>query len=185
MAERRVVTIPATAEHAGFQSMTVELPWTCLVCGGPRGEPYKGLSFDGSRRLAVDLWKNPCGHNETYGLVREHLASGGGTPAVEPASPGLRAEVEAVLRSVEEAIQVRGRTGGAAQDFDTVSTWLTLALAGRYVGSFPRAERLEACGAGPCSHGRGCEKPQGHGGGWHDCGQCCWPTTRSTEGTQP
>ncbi len=67
----KTVTIPASAEHAGLYSVTVELEWTCPQCGGPRGEVYSGFSFDGSRRLSVDCWQNPCGHVDTYAAVRK------------------------------------------------------------------------------------------------------------------
>lgn len=69
----RSVRIPAVAEHAGVDAMTVTLPWRCAVCGGPRGEPYPTISWDGSRRLAVDGWINPCGHIERYSMVRASL----------------------------------------------------------------------------------------------------------------
>jgi hypothetical protein len=69
--EHRTVTIPARAEHEGFHSLTITLAWVCPVCGGPRGEPFKGLSFSGSRRLEVDCWNNPCGHVDKYSAVRE------------------------------------------------------------------------------------------------------------------
>jgi hypothetical protein len=68
------VTIPACIEHGGFRSLTVNLPWHCIYCGEERGEPFLGFSFDGSRRLSVTLWKNPCGHVETYAAIREWLA---------------------------------------------------------------------------------------------------------------
>lgn len=71
--EKRTVTIPACVEHEGFYSMTVTLPWVCLHCGEPRGEPYDALSYDGSRRLAVHSWKNACGHVEKYAEVRDSL----------------------------------------------------------------------------------------------------------------
>ena len=70
MADVRTVTIPACEQHDGFAQVTLSLPWVCLHCGGPRGEPYKGISYDGSRRLAVDCWTNPCGHGEKYSTVR-------------------------------------------------------------------------------------------------------------------
>jgi hypothetical protein len=66
----RIVTLPGSDEHGGWHRMTVPLDWTCPQCGGPRGEPYKGLSFDGSRRLAVDHWDNPCGHIDYYRVIR-------------------------------------------------------------------------------------------------------------------
>jgi hypothetical protein len=80
--ETRTIRIPSCAEHNGFHALTATVPWRCLVCGGPRGEPYKGLSFDGSRRLGVDRWDNPCGHVETYAFVRKHETL---KPSEEPA----------------------------------------------------------------------------------------------------
>lgn len=72
---RRTVTIPACADHDGYHSMTVDLPWVCLECGGPRGEPFATTSWDGSRRLGVHGWHNPCGHVEKYSAVRASLVS--------------------------------------------------------------------------------------------------------------
>lgn len=73
-----VVTIPACSEHAGFpgNTITVEISDRCPVCGGPRGKPYETISYDGSRRLAVDGWKNPCGHVDKYSDVRKEAAMG-------------------------------------------------------------------------------------------------------------
>jgi hypothetical protein len=69
----RTVTIPGRTEHDGYHSMTVTLPWVCLQCGGPRGEPFDTVSYDGSRRLEVHGWHNPCGHVEKYSDVRQSL----------------------------------------------------------------------------------------------------------------
>lgn len=70
----RTVTIPALAQHDGYHSMTATLPWVCLRCGAPRGEPYRTRSYDGSRILECDGWTNPCGHLEKYSEVREWIA---------------------------------------------------------------------------------------------------------------
>ncbi len=70
----RVVTIPACEQHEGLLAITVRLPWVCLVCGGPRGEPVPKLSYDGSLRMNVHGWTNPCGHLEKYSAVRSALA---------------------------------------------------------------------------------------------------------------
>jgi hypothetical protein len=67
----RTVTIPAGEQHEGLHSMRVTLPWTCPQCGGPRGEPFETTSYDGSRRLGCDGWKNPCGHVDGYAAVRQ------------------------------------------------------------------------------------------------------------------
>jgi len=66
----KTVTIPATATHEGHYKRTVILKWECPICGGPRGELFEGLSYDGSRRMTVHCWKNPCGHVDTYDAVR-------------------------------------------------------------------------------------------------------------------
>ncbi len=71
----RTVTIPACAEHDGFHAMRVTLPWVCLRCGSPRGEPFETISYDGSRRLGVHGWINPCGHIEKYSEVRAAVAA--------------------------------------------------------------------------------------------------------------
>lgn len=67
----RKITIPARQDHAGMDSMTIAVPWACLQCGAPRGEPVMAVSYDGSRQLPAHGWLNPCGHIETYSEVRE------------------------------------------------------------------------------------------------------------------
>ena len=74
MGEYRAVVIPGRVEHDGIYSMVVTLKWVCPVCGGPRGEPYQGWSYDGSRRLAVHQWDNPCGHIDKYSAVRDEFS---------------------------------------------------------------------------------------------------------------
>lgn len=68
--EVRIVQIPACDSHDGWASVRVPLLWVCPRCGGPRGETFRTLSFDGSRRLACDGWTNPCGHVDLYASVR-------------------------------------------------------------------------------------------------------------------
>ncbi len=68
----RTVEIPTCEEHEGMARTTVTVHWVCPQCGGPRGEPYKKISYDGSRRLYnVDGWRNPCGHIDGYADVRK------------------------------------------------------------------------------------------------------------------
>lgn len=73
------ITIPSCAEHEGFpgNAITVYLVWVCSFCGKPRGDIYETLSYDGSRRLNVNGWKNDCGHTEKYAEVREEAAQNG------------------------------------------------------------------------------------------------------------
>jgi hypothetical protein len=66
----RTVTVPSCDAHDGFHSVTVTLLWQCPRCGGPRGEVFRTISYDGSRRLACDGWRNPCGHIDYYSNVR-------------------------------------------------------------------------------------------------------------------
>lgn len=73
----REVLIPACKEHNGFAAITVRLRWVCPRCGEPRGVPERGLSYDGSQRLAVDVWANACEHVDYYDLVRAEAAENG------------------------------------------------------------------------------------------------------------
>jgi hypothetical protein len=50
---------------------------TCPICGQQRGQSTQGTSYDGSRRLSVDTWENPCGHVDKYSAVREEAAENG------------------------------------------------------------------------------------------------------------
>ena len=69
------VTIPACEQHEGFASMTVTISDYCPKCGKKRGinTIHPGFSYDGSRRLGVDCWENPCGHIDKYNEVREEV----------------------------------------------------------------------------------------------------------------
>lgn len=69
-ADERTVQVPARDDHEGRATITLTLPWVCPSCGGPRGEPKRVLSYDGSRRLACDGWTNPCGYIDAYDAVR-------------------------------------------------------------------------------------------------------------------
>lgn len=68
-----IVTIPAIKNHGGYfgYAITVRISNFCPICKGRRGEPFNAISFDGSRRLYVDGWKNPCGHVDFYSDVRK------------------------------------------------------------------------------------------------------------------
>lgn len=66
----KTVRIPGCAEHAGWHAVQVTLLWECPACGGPRGEVFDTISYDGSRRLGVQGWRNPCGHLDGYDAVR-------------------------------------------------------------------------------------------------------------------
>ena len=66
------VTIPATKQHEGIFSMTIDIADTCPQCGAKRGvKRWNGFSYDGSLRLVVSCWENECGHIDTYDNVRQ------------------------------------------------------------------------------------------------------------------
>lgn len=72
----KTVRIPGSAEHGGYHAVEVALLWECPKCGGPRGDVYDTLSYDGSRRLGCHGWKNPCGHVDSYAAVRREAGMG-------------------------------------------------------------------------------------------------------------
>jgi hypothetical protein len=57
----QTVEIPAYDAHDGHHSTAVTLIWECPRCGGPRGEVFRTISYDGSRRLACGGGKTPAG----------------------------------------------------------------------------------------------------------------------------
>lgn len=73
-----IVTIPKVIEHAGYDGnlVTIEISDNCPKCGAKRGvNRWRGLSYDGSRRLDVDCWSNECGHIDKYSeVIKEYLA---------------------------------------------------------------------------------------------------------------
>lgn len=73
----KAVTIPARVVHWGIYKTTINLSWTCPVCGGPRGKIKRVFSYDGSRRLVVDGWENPCGHVDLYKDCRAEARTNG------------------------------------------------------------------------------------------------------------
>ncbi|MEU6709905.1 hypothetical protein ABZ897_00385 [Nonomuraea sp. NPDC046802] len=44
----------------------VTISATCPRCGGERGTPRNLNQYDDGVHYAVDVWKNPCGHNDMY-----------------------------------------------------------------------------------------------------------------------
>ncbi len=72
------VTIPRIQEHEGYPGnlITISISNECPKCLGKRGKVFDGLSYDGSRRLNVSCWVNPCGHVDTYvNVVKEYYES--------------------------------------------------------------------------------------------------------------
>lgn len=122
----RAVTIPACEQHEGIYSQTVMLPWKCIHCGGPRGEPRHGLSYDGSLRMNVDTWDNPCGHVEKYSEIRNWILSKAVADMRKariaqitiPATiePNLTSENASIFDEVVEAMQAAEELGGPEGD---------------------------------------------------------------------
>jgi rubredoxin len=75
--ETKTVEIPDRSRHQGIHKTTVTLEWVCPVCEEPRGEVKKVLSYDGSRRMQVDGWENPCCHVDKYADVIQEAAENG------------------------------------------------------------------------------------------------------------
>jgi hypothetical protein len=71
------VTIPAKIPHEGIYSIVVTSRGTCPTGGQQRGKPAQGTSYEGSRRLSVDMWENPCGHIDKYSAVRKEAVENG------------------------------------------------------------------------------------------------------------
>ena len=70
MMDKKTVYIPRCKEHHGLFGVSVTVSWVCPVCGGPRGDVFRTMSYDGGLRLHCDGWKNPCGHIDSYADVR-------------------------------------------------------------------------------------------------------------------
>jgi hypothetical protein len=76
-APRKTVRIPGRDAHEGWDSIEVTVTWECPTCGHPRGDVFDTISYDGSRRLGVHGWRNPCGHIDTYSAVRREAERSG------------------------------------------------------------------------------------------------------------
>lgn len=73
------VEIPKVTNHEGFSEnlIKVKISDKCPICGKRRAvEKWKGPSFDGSRILVVDCWRNECEHIDKYeDVLLEHQAA--------------------------------------------------------------------------------------------------------------
>ncbi len=66
----KLVTIPACEQHEGILVINILLKWNCPICNKQRGEIRPVFSYDGSRRLSCDGWRNSCGHIDKYSAIR-------------------------------------------------------------------------------------------------------------------
>ena len=80
----KYAVIPGRDNHDGRDAIVVALRWVCPRCSGPRGEIKAGISYDGSRQLECDTWKNPCEHIDFYDEVRKEAAHNGLNSGVWP-----------------------------------------------------------------------------------------------------
>ena len=62
----RVIDRGKSRSYTGVTVRTVTIPATCPTCGGPRGEPRNHNQCEDGDWLSVDVWKNPCGHVDSY-----------------------------------------------------------------------------------------------------------------------
>lgn len=65
-----IVEIPSCIEHEGFFKVKLRISPFCPKCGAGRGSKFRIRSYDGSRWVICDGWKNPCGHIDYYEDVR-------------------------------------------------------------------------------------------------------------------
>ena len=80
--EQQTIVIPACYRHEGKHAVAVRVVWCCPRCGRPRGRIKPGISLDGSRRLPVSDWNNPCGHEDVYWQMRKEAVKNGLNPGV-------------------------------------------------------------------------------------------------------
>lgn len=102
-----VVLIPKVAEHAGYDGnlIKVEISDLCPICKGPRAaRAWKGISYDGSRRLNVDCWMNACGHIDKYAdVMKEGKLVPWDTPTITDAkAPEIKKSIEQTKKEAGE-----------------------------------------------------------------------------------
>jgi hypothetical protein len=58
--ERRTVRIPTAGLVNGWRRIIeADVAWVCPVCGGPRGDVFPAIAYDGRHQMHVDGWRNP------------------------------------------------------------------------------------------------------------------------------
>jgi hypothetical protein len=117
------VTIPSRPQHEGIYSVDVEISDACPVCGGPRGIPYGGLSYDGSRRLHVSQWDNPCGHIDRYPDVLVEAATFNSNKETRKTNMEVTINIDGTERLLNDG-ELQEMTAGKDRDFD-VTFWPT------------------------------------------------------------
>jgi hypothetical protein len=80
--QEMTVTIPAMDNHGDYMVNTVivRLLRYCPTCGAERSAPWQALSYDGSRRLEVDTWRDGCNHFSGYAGHRKEAQENGLNP---------------------------------------------------------------------------------------------------------
>lgn len=77
-----IVEIPLIKQHEGstLNVGKIEISDFCPKCGQPRSKDiYRTRSYDGSRWVECDGWKNPCGHTDYYeDCIKEAIEIKGG-----------------------------------------------------------------------------------------------------------
>lgn len=77
----KAVIMYRNSYHGGdgwtYYPMVVDIAETCPKCGYLRGEPKRTRFCDDGEYYEVDVWKNPCGHVDSYKDVYfEHAKRG-------------------------------------------------------------------------------------------------------------
>jgi hypothetical protein len=73
-----IVEIPVKPHHEGnaVNLRRIEISDVCPKCGSRRGvKRWRGLSYDGNKRLVVDCWLNECDHRDKYSDIWEEYNS--------------------------------------------------------------------------------------------------------------
>lgn len=74
LSEKSERTVTIIERHGWIRRIVrVTVPWTCLECGEPRGEPYNLNMAEDGDYFSVDVWDNPCGHIDKYNDVLAEL----------------------------------------------------------------------------------------------------------------
>lgn len=60
--------------YVGVWVTTVTIVKLCSACGGPRGDKRNGYVREDGETYSVDVWDNPCGHQDYYNSILREAA---------------------------------------------------------------------------------------------------------------
>jgi hypothetical protein len=65
----RVSNRGTSRSYEGVRTTVVTIVATCPRCNGPRGYVHRGRVIEDGEHYSVDVWENPCGHEDSYADV--------------------------------------------------------------------------------------------------------------------